>query len=133
MAAMGLIVKQLTVIGRKGRRRVKALFDSGASHTLLREDLASRLGTPEELPEPRRFEAAVGTFTARHAMFVDVVIGGKRLLTGVTLVPNLTADLILGCDFFQRYHIRLDPRSRRIKLDPTALRFVAVGSRLRKR
>ncbi|MBI3097044.1 MAG: retroviral-like aspartic protease [Planctomycetes bacterium] len=126
---MGIIRKRLLVIGHKGRTRVEALFDTGASHSMLREDIAPRLGVPEELPEPTRFHAAVGTFEARKGLFVDVVIGGKRLVTGVTIVPDLTEELILGDDFLQRWHIRLDPRRREVSLDRKALRVVAVGSR----
>ncbi len=65
-AAMGLIIKSLEVIGTRGRRRVKALFDSGASYSLINEAVARRIADPVELPEPKTFHAAVGTFKAHR-------------------------------------------------------------------
>lgn len=129
--AMGLICKEMWVIGRKGRKKVSALFDTGASHSLLRESIARAIADPVELPEPKKFATAVGEFKAREGGVVDVVLAGKRLYTRLTSVADLTEDLILGADFLQSWHIRLDPRRRRVILDPQALKLKAVGSRHR--
>lgn len=115
------------LVGRKGRRSVEALFDTGASHSLLREEIADAIGEPEDLPEPVHFEAAVGSFVAKKGVFADVILNGKRFPSSLRLVPGLTQDLILGTDFLQMWHIRLDPRKRRVILDPKALRFIAIG------
>lgn len=120
---MGRIYKKIWVIGRKGRRKVEALFDTGSSDSLVRDSLARKLGSPEDLPEPKTYEAAVGQVTAREALFVDVVLRGKRLTTGLKVVPGLSEELILGADFFQRWHIRLEPRTHRVILDPKALKL----------
>jgi hypothetical protein len=96
---VGLITKKLWVIGRKGRRKVVALFDTGSSHSLLREDIALAIGEPEELPEPKTDEAAVGTITTRRGLFADVLLHGKRLTTGLKIVRGLSEELILGADF----------------------------------
>lgn len=126
---MGLIRKSLWVYGRKGRRKVEVLFDSGASHSMIREDLARTLGTPEELPEPRTFEAAVGRFTIREGIFVEFGINRHRLFTAALVAPRLSEDAIIGANFLQDWHIKLEPRRHRIILDPEALRLKAVGSR----
>lgn len=126
---MGIIKKKVWLIGRKGRCRVDALYDSGSTHSIVREDVAEQIATLDDLPEPKTYEAAVGSFTVRHGIFADILIRGKRLTAGLRVVRGLTEDLILGADFMQVWHIRLDPRRRQVILDPQALRLKAVGSR----
>ncbi|MBI2900323.1 MAG: retroviral-like aspartic protease [Planctomycetes bacterium] len=126
---MGLISKRVWLIGLKGRRKVEALFGTGSSHSLLNERIARAVGTPEGLPGPKVYQAAVGSVTAREGIFADVVLRGKRLTAGLKIVPDLTEELILGADFMQVWHIRLEPRRGRVILDPRALRLKAVGLR----
>ncbi len=130
---MGLIYKKLRVIGRKGEATLTALLDTGSSHSLLREDVARDIGDPEELPEPKAYELAVGSFTARHGLFADVVIRGKRLMCGFKVVPRLSEEMILGVDFLQIWNVRLEPKTHRMILDPKALRLKAVGMRVPRR
>lgn len=127
---MGLIYRRMVCIGRKGRCTVEALFDSGSNHCLMRDDVAARIAPLDELPEPKLYEAAVGSFRAKHFVVADVSLAGRRLTTLFKVVPDLTEEAILGADFLQSWHIRLDPRRRRILVDPRALRLKAVGSRL---
>ncbi len=128
---MGLIRKSVTVVGRKGRRRMLALFDTGASHSLIRQNLAKSIANPEELAEPKTFEAAVGTFVARHGVFVDILLQRRRFFTSLVVAADLTEDLVIGADFLQQFHIRLYPRRHEVVIDPKALRLCAIGSRAR--
>ncbi len=128
---MGIISQKLTLIGRKGRRQVEALFDTGSSHSMVRESIAVAIAEPDDLPEPKTYESAVGKFTARTGIFADVVIRRHRLLTGLTVVTNLSEELILGVDFLQRWQVRLDPHHHKLILDPKAFRLRAVGARHR--
>jgi len=54
--------QKLWVIGRKARRKVEVLFDTGSSDSWIRESIARRIADPEELPEPKTYEAVVGRF-----------------------------------------------------------------------
>ncbi|MBI2899873.1 MAG: retroviral-like aspartic protease [Planctomycetes bacterium] len=128
---MGLITKELTIIGTKGRRRVTALFDTGSTYTLIRESIASQIGEPMEMPEPKKFVTAVGDFRADRYLGTDVVLGRKRLFASAIAAPGLTEDFIVGTDFMQVWHIRLDPKRHRIILDPKAFKLKAVGARHR--
>jgi predicted aspartyl protease len=130
---MGLITKELTVIGPKGRQRLTALFDTGASFSLIRNTIAEPIGDPAEIPEPKKFTTAVGEFRAHTYIVVDIALERKRLFPPLIVGPGLTEDLILGADFLQQWHIRLDPKRHRFLLDPKALKLRAVGSRYRPR
>ncbi len=127
---MGLIYEKLRVIGLKGERTVSALMDTGSSHSLLREDIARAIGKPEELPEPKQYELAVGTFVARLGLFADVVVEGHRLTCGFKIVAGLSEEMILGVDFFQLWGVRLDPKNHLMIVDPRSLRLKAVGMRV---
>ncbi len=128
---MGLITKRLILHGPRRKRSVEALFDTGSSKSFIRGDIAQGLGQNVELPEPRKFEMARGTLAVREGLVADVAIGRHRLFHTFLVVDGLTEEVIIGADFLQEWHIRLEPRSRRIILDPRALRLKAVGARFR--
>lgn len=118
--------KILTLYGIEGKRSVDALFDTGSSDSFLREEIADRLGPRIELPEPKRFEMLRGTFVVHEAFVGDVGLARHRQTGLFYIVPHLSEELLLGADFLQRWHIKFEPRRRRIEVDPKALRLTAV-------
>ncbi|MEK7867443.1 MAG: retropepsin-like aspartic protease [Planctomycetota bacterium] len=127
---MGIIIEKLRVVGRKGERTLSALFDTGSSHSLIREDVAREIGEIVDLPEPKRYELAVGTFVAREAIFADIVIDGKRLTAALKVVRHPTEELVIGVDFMRTWSLRLDPKNHQFILNPRALKLKAVGMRV---
>lgn len=125
---MGLIYKIIKVSGNKGSKEVKALFDSGASESFIRADLAKELSSPTRLPNPKTFEMGRGTLKVARAMIGDVQLNGVALFATLLVVPNLTEELILGADFFQRWKIRLNPENKEVILDQDALKLKLVSS-----
>lgn len=123
---MGLIYKVIKVSGNKGSKEVKALFDSGASESFIRADVAKQLSSAIRLPNPKTFELGRGTLKVKRAMIGDVFLNGTALFTTLLVVPNLTEELILGADFFQRWKIRLNPESEEVILDQDALKLKLV-------
>ena len=123
---MGLIYKAIKVSGNKGTKDVKALFDSGASQSFIRADIAKELSSPARLPNPKEFEMGRGTLKVSRAMIGDIQLDGATLFTTLLIVPNLTEELILGADFFQRWKIRLNPENEQVILDQDALKLKLV-------
>ena len=123
---MGLIYKAVKVSGNKGSKEVKALFDSGASESFIRADIAKELSSPTRLPNPKSFEMGRGTLKVSRAMIGDVQLNGASLFATLLVVPNLTEELILGADFFQRWKIRLNPEDEEVILDQDALKLKLV-------
>lgn len=109
------------------------MFDTGSTYSLINEEIARAVADPVEIVEPKRFEAAVGSFVVRQGVFADVLIKHRRYPAQFYVAPGLTESLIIGADFMQVWHIQLDPRKRRVILDPKAMKLKAVGSRLRPR
>ena len=123
---MGLIYKNVKLSGNKGSKEVKALFDSGASESFIRADIAKELSSPTRLPNPKSFEMGRGILKVSRAMIGDVQLNGASLFATLLVVPNLTEELILGADFFQRWKIRLNPENEEVVLDQDALKLKLV-------
>ena len=75
---MSLLELPCTLVGPKGRKTVKALFDSGASVSCIRKEVAEVLTHPEPLSEPFIFETAdKGEFVqAKVGVFFSEIVGG---------------------------------------------------------
>lgn len=123
---MGLIYKVIKVSGNKGSKEVKALFGSGASESFISADVARQVSSAIRLPNPKTFEMGRGTLKVTRAMIGDVFLDGTALFATLLVVPNLTEELILGADFFQRWKIRLNPENEEIILDQDALKLKLV-------
>ena len=123
---MGLIYKAIKVSGNKGTKDVKALFDTGASESFIRADIAKELSSPARLPNHKEFEMGRGTLKVRRAIIGDIQLDGATLFATLLIVPNLTEELILGADFFQRWKIRLNPENEQVILDQDALKLKLV-------
>jgi hypothetical protein len=120
------IHKAITVSESKGSKEVKALFGSGASESFIRANIAREFSSPARLPNPKTFEMGRGTLKVTRAMIGDVQLSGATLFATLLVVPNLTEELILGADFFQRWKIRLNPENEDVILDQDALKLKLV-------
>ena len=118
---MGIIRRKVWLSGLKGRVQVNALFDTGSTDSLVREDLAGKIGPFSELEEPKTFHAIRDTFKVREAIFAGLKIGRHKMGVAPAIVAGLTEELIIGTDVMQRYNIKLEPKRHRIILDPEAL------------
>ncbi|MBI2460916.1 MAG: retroviral-like aspartic protease family protein [Candidatus Rokubacteria bacterium] len=123
---MGLIYRVTHLRGDRGAREVKALFDTGASQCFVRRDIAQVVATPGRAPFSLAFETATGRVETDQVIFAAVAIDSHELFWTFMVIPELTEELILGADFFQRWKIRLDPEQESVSMDPGALRLKLV-------
>jgi hypothetical protein len=109
---MSLLELPCTLVGPKGRRTVTALFDSGASVSCIRRELAEEMTHPEPLSEPFTFETAdkgdyiVAEFMVALEFFLE---DAPRRFHDEFFIPDtLSEDLIIGATTMQKWNIRLD-------------------------
>lgn len=124
---MGLIYKRISVRGNKSRRMLRVLMDTGASHTVIRADIARKLATPAPLARaiPARF--ARGSGRIRETVNVSLRINGQEVFTPALVLEGLTEELVIGAEFFQRYKIVLDPERETLRFtDPEALKVKII-------
>ena len=106
------IEKEIRLEGSKGAREVRALFDSGASMSFIREGLARELGHVEPLPRPLTFETAKAgeELTVEKAVRLDFYLDGDRLSDEFLVVPDdwATEEVIIGAKTLQAWRLVID-------------------------
>ncbi len=125
---MGIVTKRIRLVGSRGEYETEGLFDSGASYSFVRKDIAERLATLEPLPQPMSFEMAQqgATMAVRERVVLDFWIDGYRFSDEFLVVDNLADELIIGAATMQKWRLKLDMEREDIIIDPsvTRLRFV---------
>ncbi len=125
---MGIITKRIRLVGSRGEHETDGLFDTGASYSFVRRDVAERLATLEPLPQPMSFEMAQqgATVTARERVVLDFWIDGYRFSDEFLVLDNLSEELIIGAKTMQAWRLKIDMEREDIIIDPsvTRLRFI---------
>lgn len=107
----------LVVKGDKKEETLNVLFDSGASRSLIRTDVAKKLSIPKELLIQRDFTTADGhKVSCKYFSDLVVDIEGKKIGIEAFLIDDLPAPLILGALDMEAYLIKLDFAKRRLDL-----------------
>lgn len=114
---LGIIKQVLLVRGDKKEEKLSVLFDSGASRSLIKRDIAKELSTPKELLIQRDFTAADGhKVSCKYLSDLVVEIEGKRIGIEAFLIDDLPAPLVLGALDMEAYMIKLDFAKRSLDL-----------------
>jgi hypothetical protein len=114
---LGIVRQDLLVKGDRKEMRLNVLFDSGASRSLIRSDVARELSTPKELLIQREFTAADGhKVICKYFCDLIVEIEGKRIGIEAFLVDDLPVPLVFGALDMEAYMIKLDLAKRRLDL-----------------
>jgi hypothetical protein len=125
---MAIIQKTIRFAGSKGAEEALTLFDSGASYSCIRPDLAQRLATAEPLPEPMQFGMAEEgrQVTAHERVSLNFYLDGYRFSDEFMLIPGLSESVIIGAKTLQAWRMRLDFEREEVIFDPrvTQLRLL---------
>ena len=87
-----------------------ALFDSGASHTLIRKNVAQTFATITKLRHPMRFGLGdgKGKVIAKSMVGFQLHLKGCQLLDDAVVVDELSDEIIIGASTLQKYRLILD-------------------------
>ena len=128
-STVSILEHEVTVIGSRGRRRCRALFDSGASYSIIRRDIAERIGRVDLLPVPEDwiFETAkAGNYVqASGALRLDFRFDDSEAHFSDEFVvfDELSEELIVGAKTMQAWKITLDFDEERVNYRKTAQRL----------
>ncbi len=124
---MGIIKKELMVVGSKSGRECEVLFDTGASACFVRDDTASELGQMVKAPFPLAFKLGNNTvLRAEQTIDLFVNLKGHNLSFYFLVVSELPYEVIVGADFLQKWKIKLDLITEDFILDEKALEIILV-------
>jgi predicted aspartyl protease len=116
---MGIIRKSFQLEGRKRKKEVACLIDTGASTSFVRPDLVRKLGLPKhDLVKPIRIRLGKGEARVSQLATAAIHINGAVLADPAFVLPGLTEEYVIGGEFLERYEIRLEPKSGRLMLPP---------------
>ena len=120
---MGIIVKEHTVTGNRTSDTVRVLFDTGASDSLVRLDIAQPLGDFAVSPISMEFMMANGqvTFPVDQVITLAIDVEGTPLVYTFYVADDLAEELVIGADMMQRFKITLDMEGEAVSIDPRAL------------
>ena len=120
---------EVTLIGSRGSRRCTALFDSGASYSIIRPDIAAAIGTLEPLPDPENWVFE----TAQKGMLMQAVYrvglnfrfddSEARFSDEFIVFDECSEEVIIGAKTMQAWSIKLDFDREEIHYRKTAVRL----------
>ena len=125
---MAVLIKCLELRGDKGRMEMKALFDTGATYSLICPELADQLATTLPLDEPMSFITAEEgrQLTATHRVVLTFFIDGYRFSDEFIVMEGLSEPVIIGAATMQKWRMKLDMEREEVIIDPsvTKLRLI---------
>jgi len=126
---MGTIVKEVEIIGDKSRAKAKALFDSGATNSLIRRDVAERVASLTKWSRPVKFTLGDGKTALKSESYtaLQIVIDGNRIPGQLFhVVEDMEDEMIFGVDAFQRWKFKLDFEKEDVVINREVLRLRLV-------
>ncbi len=123
---MDLIIKKLRVAGDKDERRLQVLFDTGASASFVRQDVADSIATTLKLPASRTFTLGdgLGRLRVNETVVLYVYIGGVEISDNFIVAPRLSDEVIIGANTLQKWRIKLDLENEKVIIDKRMARLL---------
>ena len=123
---MSVLSYRIKIRGSRGQNKYEALFDSGASDSMIRSDLVDDLEVATNLPEPISYETATEDehITVNKAVGLDFYIDGIRLRDEFLVVENLSEEVIIGASTMQKCRMKLNFEEDRVMVDPRIMRKI---------
>lgn len=121
---MGVLTKRLELRGDKGRMHVDGVFDTGATYSFIRRDMAEILATLIPLDEPLSFETAEEgrSVIVRDRVALTFLIGGYRFSDEFMVLDDLSEPVIIGATSMQKWRLKLDMEKEEVIIDPSVTR-----------
>lgn len=123
---MGTIRIPLRFEGSRGEKVLYALFDTGATFSCLKDDVAKEIGDPAKMRTPME----VVTGSAGHylkiseAMRADFYFEDIRLSDEFMVVPNLSEECIIGVNTMQKWRIKMDFKHDTVIVEPKVAKLM---------
>jgi hypothetical protein len=117
---MAIIRKEIELVGSKSRRKETALFDSGATYSCIRKEIAQELEIILPLTRPLKLITAQerNYIEVKERVVLDFYISGYRFSDEFLIIENLSEKVIIGAKTLQAWRLKLDFEKEDIIIDP---------------
>jgi hypothetical protein len=125
---MGMVSKRIRIRGDRGAAVVDALFDTGASKSLIRRDVALKVARLLRAPTPWIFQLGDG----KGRLKTNEMAGLFSQLKGVPIAHtfivarSLSEEVIIGTDLMQFWKMRPDPVREDVVIDKKLIQLKLV-------
>lgn len=119
---MGIIREEIEIIGTRKRKRILALFDSGAYKNYIKRELkdgdnAEEIGFHVFIGRHRVILANGDIATGEIVKFKEMVIKGHSISEpNFVIMDNLFEDVIIGVEIMQKLGLTLEPQNEMVKI-----------------
>ena len=127
-----ILEQEILLIGINGRKRCVALFDSGASYSIIRPDVAGEIDVPKPFPDPENwlFETAkagqIMKASGRVMLNFRFDDSEARFSDEFIILEETTEEVIIGATTMQKWGIKLDFETETIEYRKTARKLKVV-------
>jgi hypothetical protein len=117
---MAIIRKEIELVGSESRRKEIALFDSGATYSCIRKEIAQELEIILPLTRPIRLITAQekNYMDVKERVVLDFYLSGYRFSDEFLIIENLSEKVIIGAKTVQAWRLKLDFEKEDIIIDP---------------
>ena len=125
---MAVLYQNIKLSGSKGEIEKKALFDGGATYSIIKKELAEKLGHLEMIPTPLKFRTAKegSMLEATEAVRLDFYIDGTRFSDEFIVIENLDEEVIIGAKTMQSWRFKLDYENEKVLFDPKVTKLIII-------
>jgi hypothetical protein len=122
---MAIIERKVRLLGSRGEYEGLALFDSGASVSCIRPEIAVQMEQPQRLYVPLRIATAAedSYMDVREFVTLQFCIEGHWFASQFYLVPGLSEEVIIGAATMQQWRFKLDFEKEEVIIDPRVTRM----------
>jgi hypothetical protein len=123
-----MVFKRIRVRGDRGAAFVEALFDTGASKSLIRRDIATKIATVLRAPTPWTFQLGDGKGRLKTNEMVGLFFQLKGVPIAHTFIVAryLSDEVIIGTDLMQFWKVRPDPVRKDVFIDKKLIQLKLV-------
>lgn len=125
---MSRVFEEVKVKSNKGESQVRALFDTGASRTFIRSDVATKIGDLVELSRPRVATLGDGEnrIEIKHQILLEIAIDDYFISADADVSAKLAHELIIGASTMQEWGIAVEPKEEKVVIKDPKTSFELV-------
>ena len=125
---MSVLYQRIKLSGSKDEFETEALFDGGATYSVIRKDIVEKLENLTKMRIPLKFRTAKegAELTATEKVVLDFYIDNTRFSDEFIVIENLDEEVIIGAKTMQSWRFKLDYENERVLFDSKVTKLIII-------